>query len=342
MASILFSQPRTREFNPDGTVMPGARLYFYAAGTTTPLAVYQDAALTVPHANPVLADSGGLFPQIWLNAQSSYDVTLKTDGEATVWTVHNAHGGNNAIFTLVSSQVAEPFTGNQVVFKEPSTAIKGAVGYSSLTDNSLNVLSFENAAVKLSTGDPGDPLSYLLRVSAHGDSTVGYLGVHSNAAVGGATLRFMSQDEATTLGLIGFASTSDSTLDITNSVAGGGIEIGTAATGGDIEMKTQTVIRMILSAAAVIARAVLRAPNGAQEAPSLSFENDPDTGVYRALPDTLSFATGGVARVEIKDTGGVRFAPLASAPAGPQTGEVYYDSGTNKLRVYNGAWVDLH
>lgn len=342
MASILFSQPRTREFTAAGTVLAGAKLYFYTTGTTTPLTVYQDATLSTPHANPIVADSGGLFPQIWLNVQSSYDVTLKTEDDETVWTVNEVQGGNNTTLALVSSQSAEPYTGNQVVFSEPSTAVKGAVGYSSLTNNSLNVLSFEDAAVKLSTGVPGDPLNYLLRVSAFGDATVGYLGIHSNAAVGGATLRFMSQDEATTRGLIGFASTSDSTLDITNSVAGGGIEIGTAATGGDIEFKTQTIIRQILSAAAAIFRAVIHAPNGTNAAPSISFESDPDTGIYRALPNILSFATDGASRMEVNDTGSVRFVPLASAPTGPQTGDVYYDSGTNKLRVYNGGWVDLH
>jgi hypothetical protein len=38
----------------------------------------------------------------------------------------------------------------------------------------------------------------------------------------------------------------------------------------------------------------------------------------------------------------VRFVPLSADPAGAETGDVYYNSSTNKLRVYNGAWVDLH
>jgi len=38
-----------------------------------------------------------------------------------------------------------------------------------------------------------------------------------------------------------------------------------------------------------------------------------------------------------------RFVPLAAAPAGAENGDVYYDSTTNKLRVYaGGAWTDLH
>lgn len=40
--------------------------------------------------------------------------------------------------------------------------------------------------------------------------------------------------------------------------------------------------------------------------------------------------------------GHVIFAPKASAPSDPQAGSVYYDSGTNKLRCWNGtSWNDL-
>ena len=42
-----------------------------------------------------------------------------------------------------------------------------------------------------------------------------------------------------------------------------------------------------------------------------------------------------------KGTGAARFYPMTQ-PANPQAGDVYYDSGTNKLRCYNGTiWNDL-
>jgi len=45
----------------------------------------------------------------------------------------------------------------------------------------------------------------------------------------------------------------------------------------------------------------------------------------------------------IKNAGQVKFCPLASDPAGAESGDVYYNSSTNKLKVYNGtSWVDLH
>lgn len=57
----------------------------------------------------------------------------------------------------------------------------------------------------------------------------------------------------------------------------------------------------------------------------------------------IGILTNSVERMRFKGNGAIRFVPIASAPSSPQAGDVYYDSGTNKLRVHNGsAWVDLH
>jgi hypothetical protein len=44
----------------------GALAYFYAAGTSTPIAVYSDDALTTPRTQPVTATAAGRFPAIYL------------------------------------------------------------------------------------------------------------------------------------------------------------------------------------------------------------------------------------------------------------------------------------
>jgi len=61
--------------------------------------------------------------------------------------------------------------------------------------------------------------------------------------------------------------------------------------------------------------------------------------------DILTISTsGGAERMRVKATGSVRFVPLSADPStGNEAGDVYYNSSTNKLRVYNGtSWVDLH
>lgn len=67
----------------NGVPVPGAKLYTYASGTTTPLPTYTTAALTIQHANPVVADSTGLFPPIYLPA-TAYRVKLTTASGVTI------------------------------------------------------------------------------------------------------------------------------------------------------------------------------------------------------------------------------------------------------------------
>jgi|GEM_PF-1396523 len=53
-----------------GNILPGAKLYWYAAGTSSPLDTYSDPDLTIPNPNPVLAGADGRLPPIYLLDQS--------------------------------------------------------------------------------------------------------------------------------------------------------------------------------------------------------------------------------------------------------------------------------
>jgi hypothetical protein len=62
-----------------------------------------------------------------------------------------------------------------------------------------------------------------------------------------------------------------------------------------------------------------------------------------ATNHNLSLIANNSVKMTVKATGQVNFEPLGSAPSGAAAGDVYYNSGTNKLQVYNGtSWVDLH
>jgi hypothetical protein len=55
------------------------------------------------------------------------------------------------------------------------------------------------------------------------------------------------------------------------------------------------------------------------------------------------FTGNTVERLTLKSGGQLRFVPLAADPGGAEAGDVYYNSGDNKLKVYNGSsWVNLH
>ena len=60
---ILVALPRVT--NSTGAVAAGAKVLFYQTGTTTPLTVYSDTALTTPHPSPLVADAGGKLAQVF-------------------------------------------------------------------------------------------------------------------------------------------------------------------------------------------------------------------------------------------------------------------------------------
>lgn len=69
----IFRLANVLRVQPDGGVYASARLYFYAAGSLTAQTVYQDSACTVPHPQPVEANSAGVFGVIFLNPNATAD-----------------------------------------------------------------------------------------------------------------------------------------------------------------------------------------------------------------------------------------------------------------------------
>jgi hypothetical protein len=63
----------------------GAKLFFTIAGTSTPLDTFSDEAQTIPNTNPVIADSAGVFPDIWLKTSGRYKVFLKDKNNVQIW-----------------------------------------------------------------------------------------------------------------------------------------------------------------------------------------------------------------------------------------------------------------
>ena len=81
MAGSLFSLPWASPLNT-GVVMPGAKLFFYIATTTTKQNTYTTSALSVAHANPVVADGSGRSAAIWLDPALTYKYVLTTSGDS--------------------------------------------------------------------------------------------------------------------------------------------------------------------------------------------------------------------------------------------------------------------
>ena len=80
MAAQLFD-PYMRAVDANGNTLSGAKWYFTASGTTTSQPAYTTSALTTQHANPVVADSGGLFEEIYLDLSLTWRARLYTTGQ---------------------------------------------------------------------------------------------------------------------------------------------------------------------------------------------------------------------------------------------------------------------
>lgn len=88
MSAALLPEIRWRAIDENGEVLPGAQLYSFAAGTSTPLATYSDSDLTIANTNPVVADAGGLFGPIFVSA-TGYKFRLDDEDDVTIWTQDN-------------------------------------------------------------------------------------------------------------------------------------------------------------------------------------------------------------------------------------------------------------
>lgn len=127
-----FPVPFLHPINGSGTPYPGALLYFYTAGTTTPLDTYSDLNLSVPNTNPVVADANGMFGQIFLGSVT-YDVVLKTSAGATIWTAEDvAAAAVSAATTTVAGIVelattAEALTGSSTTLGMTPATVAAAI-----------------------------------------------------------------------------------------------------------------------------------------------------------------------------------------------------------------------
>lgn len=80
---------------------------------------------------------------------------------------------------------------------------------------------------------------------------------------------------------------------------------------------------------AVISKRVHWFTDGSASAPSITFENDQNTGIYRSATDTITFTTGGTGRVSINTANLTTYLPII-APAGTVSLPSYtFNSDTN-------------
>lgn len=164
--------------------MAGGLLYTYAAGTTTPLATYSDAAGVVPNANPVVLDSTG-SATVRLGTVS-YKFVLKDASSTTQWTADNY---DPAPYLTAIANPATGFGADLV-----ANAVRSYDIFSSLrAANIPNLAAGQTLVVDVQGGSAvGDNLAGIFYWSASSTATDDSLNVIKPTAAG-STGRYLRQ-----------------------------------------------------------------------------------------------------------------------------------------------------
>lgn len=195
-----FFDPQIRKFDLNIKSLPGARFYFFQNGTTTPRTVYQDKAGTIPHTNPVIADSSGSFAPIFLDGL--YRVELRSNANIVQpgWPIDNV-GQDSAvvpfgpwieILTYNEGEVVTGSNGNWYRSK-----VNGNLGNDPTTSPAAwEVIpipvasSFTSDKAYLTWSDDGDQISLDVDIDGLGADALPYIeanisSVDGNFSVGG-------------------------------------------------------------------------------------------------------------------------------------------------------------
>ncbi len=87
-----FVQPLQQILDPTGVPYVGAKAFFYATGTSTFQNTYADVRCTVPNANPILTNSGGFWPNIFMIQAPAYRVRVEDPTGTVVYDVDPVSG----------------------------------------------------------------------------------------------------------------------------------------------------------------------------------------------------------------------------------------------------------
>lgn len=112
--------------NASGIPYVGARVYTYLAGTTTPVATYTDAGLTVANANPIITDAAGRYVA-YLSPGASYKFVVQDANGVAIKTVDNITAVPASSANLdITGTAGEALTAGQAVYLSDGSGSKTA------------------------------------------------------------------------------------------------------------------------------------------------------------------------------------------------------------------------
>jgi hypothetical protein len=179
MASgTLAPSPYLTVLDGNGSPVPGARIYTYAAGTTTPIATYTDAALSVANHNPIIADAAGRYTA-YLIPGTGYLFDIQSSTGSSIDTVDNILGVPSSASTIdIAGTAGVAITSGQTVYLSTGTGGAPTAGKWYLAD-ATNTYSSTLPIVGVAVDS----------IALNGTGTIRLAGAVSNPSVlGGSSL----------------------------------------------------------------------------------------------------------------------------------------------------------
>ena len=145
--ALLSPNPKQQFFDANGQPLVGGKVYTYAAGTTTPVVTYVDAAGVTTNTNPIILDSRGMA-NIWLDTTVNYKYAVFDALDVPIFTTDNigvtlttasfavppvigSTTPNSGFFTTISLTATSASKLNVGTTAERPTPVTGMVRYNS-------------------------------------------------------------------------------------------------------------------------------------------------------------------------------------------------------------------
>ncbi len=184
-----FAQVILQLFDDYGVILAEGKINSYEAGTTTPLATYQDLAGATPNANPVILNAAGRAT-VRLTDGVAYKFVITDSDDVTIATLDNITVGEAASASTESFLVHMTFEG--------TPGAQGFMGGLIFDRTVLFPIDFEGAQGSAQTS-PGATFTISIRKNdvEVGTVVISTAGAYTFATTGGVTVTFNAGDKLT-------------------------------------------------------------------------------------------------------------------------------------------------
>jgi len=166
--ALLSPNPKQQFFDANGQPLVGGKVYTYAAGTTTPVVTYVDAAGVTTNTNPIILDSRGMA-NIWLDTTVNYKYAVFDALDVPIFTTDNI-----GVTLTTASFAVPPVIGSTT----PNSGFFTTISLTATSASKLNVGT---------TGQRPTPVTGMVRYNTSLAKFEGYGATAWGALGGGAT-----------------------------------------------------------------------------------------------------------------------------------------------------------